>query len=207
MLLLHISDIHFRSPACLHPEQDPDRPYRTLMVQDVRNRLRRLGAAHAILVGGDIAFKGAPDEYEIAMAWIEELSSAACCPLERIFVIPGNHDVDRATISNSPAVQNAQAAIMRADDDEREHEFQTQIRDIHTGRVLCLPLTAYNNFARSFNCHIHLPNRLFWRHNLELEQGVVLRLHGLTSTLISGARGQDDVRTVAHTTSELLTVV
>ena len=193
-MLLHISDIHFRSPHCLNPEQDPDRPYRTLMVQDVRDRLRQLGAADAILVGGDIAFKGAPDEYRIAMTWIEELSSAARCPLDRIFVIPGNHDVDRATILSTPAVQNAQAAIMRAGDDEREHEFQAQIRDVHTAKVLCLPLNAYNDFAKRLNCQVCLPDRLSWRHDLDLEQGVVLRLHGLTSTLISGARGQDDAR-------------
>lgn len=41
MLLLHISDIHFR-------------------VQD-------LGPVGAILVGGDIAFKGDPEEYKAVM--------------------------------------------------------------------------------------------------------------------------------------------
>ena len=59
VLLLHISDIHFRSPRCLTPDQDPDRPYRTRMLQDLRDRVTELGPAHAILVGGDIAFKGA----------------------------------------------------------------------------------------------------------------------------------------------------
>ena len=194
MLLLHISDIHFRSPPCLTPDQDPDRPYRTRMLQDVRDRVEELGPADAILIGGDIAFKGAPEEYQTAMEWIGELSSAACCLRERIFVIPGNHDVDRAIIRNMPAVRNAQAAIARADREQREHEFRTQIRDEETARALIAPLAAYNDFAKPFNCQVYLPDRLFWKQDLKLEEGVVLRLHGLTSTLLSGAEGQADTR-------------
>ena len=57
MLLMHVSDIHFRAPDCVDPALDPDRPYRTRMVQDARARTQILGAVDAILVGGDIAFK------------------------------------------------------------------------------------------------------------------------------------------------------
>ena len=164
------------------------------MLQDVRDRVEELGPADAILIGGDIAFKGAREEYQTAMDWIAELSSAACCLRERIFVIPGNHDVDRAIIRNTPAVRNAQAAIARADGEQREHEFRTQIRDEETARALIAPLAAYNDFAKPFNCQVYLPDRLFWKQDLELEEGVVLRLHGLTSTLLSGAEGQDGTR-------------
>src|SRR3546814_9414030 len=38
MLLLHISDIHFRAPDCMNPALDADRPYRPRMVQDARAR-------------------------------------------------------------------------------------------------------------------------------------------------------------------------
>ena len=194
MLLLHISDIHFRAPDCLNPNLDPDRPYRTLMLRDVRDRVATLGPARAILIGGDIAFKGAPEEYKAAMVWIEDLVSAARCPKERIFVIPGNHDVDRAIIRRTPAVRNAQAAIERADRDQREREFRTQISDKETARALLVPVAAYNDFAKHFNCQVYLPDHLYWRQDLELEDGVVLRLHGLTSTLLSGADGRDDTR-------------
>ena len=194
MLLLHISDIHFRAPNCLNPNLDPDRPYRTLMLQDMRDRVAVLGPVHAILIGGDIAFKGAPEEYKAAMVWIEELSFAAGCPRERIFVIPGNHDVDRAIILNMPAVQNAHAAIERADRDQLEREFWTQISDQTTAQALLMPFAEYNEFAKCFNCQVYLPDRLFWRQDLELENGVILRVHGLTSSLLSGVGGQDDTR-------------
>ena len=175
LLLLHISDIHFRSPNCLTPDQDAERPYRTRMVQDVRDRVAELGSAHAILVGGDIAFKGAPEEYKVARAWIEELASAAGCPLERIFLIPGNHDIDRATILSTPTVRNAQDAITRADRYQQERELQTQIHDIDTGRALLLPLAAYNDFAKPFACQVYLPEQLYWKQDLKLEHGVRTR--------------------------------
>ena len=192
MLLLHISDIHFRSPDCLTPNLDADRPYRTLMLRDIRDRVAELGPTDAILIGGDIAFKGAPEEYKTAMNWIGELSEAAGCTQEGIFVVPGNHDVDRGSIRRTPSVRNAQAAIARSD--QREREFRTQISDEDTGGALLRPLAAYNDFAKRFNCQVYLPDHLYWKQDLELANGVVLRVHGLTSTLLSGAEGKDDTR-------------
>ena len=165
------------------------------MLRDVRDRVAELGPAHATLIGGDIAFRGARAEYETAMVWIEELSSAADCPRERIYVIPGNHDVDRSVILEMPAVRNAHAAIERAERDHLEREFRTQISDRDTARALLMPFAAYNDFAKHFNCQVYLPDRLYWKQDLELGAGVVLRVHGLTSTLLSGAGGRNDTRT------------
>jgi len=153
-----------------------------------------LGSVSAILVSGDIAFKGAADEYQTAMTWLRELAAVAGCPVERVFVVPGNHDVDRAVIGRAPATRNAQAAIARAPVLRRERELRSQIMDADTGRALLAPIAAYNEFAKLLNCQVFLPDRLFWRQDLALDHGVTLRIHGLTSTLLSGADGQDDTR-------------
>ncbi|NTG64711.1 metallophosphoesterase [Rhizobium rhizogenes] len=194
MLLLHISDIHFRSPDCLNPDLDPDRPYRTRLIQDVRDRVAELGSVGAILIGGDIAFKGAPEEYSTAMIWIKELAAVAGCPPERIFVIPGNHDVDRSLIGRTPAIRNAQSAISKAEPQRREREFRTQISDADTARSLVTPISAYNDFAKVFNCQVYLPDHLYWKQDLDLEDGVTLRIFGMTSTILSGEGGRDDTR-------------
>ncbi len=102
MLLLHVSDIHFRAPDCLDPNLDPDRPYRTILIRDVRARVAELGPVGAILIGGDVAFMGASEEYQTATVWIRELAAVASCPMERVFVIPGNHDVDQAIVRGTP---------------------------------------------------------------------------------------------------------
>lgn len=194
MLLLHISDIHFRAPNCLNPDLDADRPFRTRLLQDARARATALGPVGAILVGGDIAFKGDPQEYQVAFAWIKELAEACQCPLERVFVIPGNHDVDRSIIMRAPSTRNAQQAIKTALPQRREGELRTQFADQDAGKALLAPLAAYNEFAKLFNCQVYPPERLYWKQDLPLQNGVHLRIHGLTSTLLSGANGQDDQR-------------
>ena len=194
MLLLHISDIHFRAPDCLDENLDPDRPYRTRLLQDVRSKVTELGPASAILIGGDIAFKGAPEEYAKATIWIRELAAVAGCPIERVFVIPGNHDIDRGMIGRTPATRNVHAAIGRAAANQRERELRQQISDGDTARALLAPLAAYNEFAAQMNCQVFLPGRLYWKQDLDLGHGVTLRVHGLTSTLLSGAEGRDDTR-------------
>ncbi len=194
MLLLHVSDIHFRAPDCLDPSLDPERPYRTILLRDVRARVRELGPVDAVLIGGDIAFKGAQEEYEVAWTWIKELAVAAGCPIERVFVVPGNHDVDRNLSAQSVPTRNAQAAIKRAPPDSRERELRNQIRDRDTSRALLTPIAAYNEFAKLLNCQVFLPERLYWKQDLDLGQGVLLRIHGLTSVILSGAEGRNDTR-------------
>jgi hypothetical protein len=111
MLMLHISDIHFRSPECLDQLTDPHTSIRTRMIRDLARQVEVLGDVGAILVGGDIAFKADPAEYETARTWIAQLAQISGCPKERIFVIPGNHDVDRGLIKKSVSIQNVQHAV------------------------------------------------------------------------------------------------
>jgi predicted MPP superfamily phosphohydrolase len=193
VLLLHISDIHFRAPDCLDPNLDPERPYRTRLLQDLRRMVAELGPVGAILIGGDVAFRGASNEYETALVWIKELAAVAGCPMERVFVVPGNHDVDR-NIARTAAVRNVHNAIARSAPEARERELRNQISDSDTKRALVAPIAAYNEFAKILNCQVYLPERLYWKQDLDLEDGVVLRLHGLNSTLLSGIDGVDDTR-------------
>lgn len=169
---------------------DPDQPYRTRLIQDARDLTKSLGTIDAILVGGDIASRGAPEEYDAALKWLKELIDRCGCPLERVFVVPGNHDVDRNVITGSASVRNVQAAI--GGSQTKEQELRDQFGDKEAGRSLLAPIEAYNAFAARFNCQVYAPEKLFWRQDMELDDCTVLRLYGLTSTLLSGARGQDD---------------
>ena len=194
MLLLHLSDIHFKVPDCLNPELDPNQPVRTSMLRDIQQQIIERGPAAAILIGGDIAFKGAEEEYRTATAWISKLCDVASCPQERVFVVPGNHDINREAIRTRPATRNAQAAIAGASHNMRESIFRVQISDRETAQALLTPIAAYNDFAAKYSCQVYLPDRLKWVQDLDLGNDVKLRLHGLTSTLLSGLDGQDDAR-------------
>lgn len=193
MLMLHISDIHFKSPQCLVPEQDPDSAIRTRMMRDLVEQVGALGTVGAILIGGDVAFKGAPDEYAFAWKWIKQLATITRCPLERIFVVPGNHDVDRSVVAQSVPTQNAQHVIATASTAEREWRLSQQLGHEASGQSLLLPHAAYNEFAAPLMCQIW-PDKPFWHQDLDLGRGVKLRIYGLTSTLLSGRDGKDDIQ-------------
>ncbi len=193
MLLLNISDIHFRHPIC-DTHMDPDRPYRTRLIQDARSRAVELGPVGAILVSGDIAYAGAPEEYDAAYEWLTDLADACGCKLEQVLVVPGNHDVDRKVVLINPSVRNVHRAIASAESHRREAELFDQFRDPETCRALFAPIGAYNVFAAKFNCQLYPPERLFWVQEVPLDDRTHLRFYGLTSTLLSGAGGHDDVR-------------
>jgi 3',5'-cyclic AMP phosphodiesterase CpdA len=191
MLMLHISDIHFKSPDCLDKWTDPDYSIRTRMMRDLTEQVTKLGEIGAILIGGDVAFKAAPNEYHTARAWIQQLSEISRCPKERVFVVPGNHDVDRAIIRDSVQIQNVQHAIASTSLANREWKLKQQLRDGATGQLLFEAHSAYNEFAAPFGCQIW-PSKPFWHQDIPLENRVSLRLYGLTSTLLSGREGNDD---------------
>lgn len=193
MLMLHISDIHFKSPECLDPFLDPDRTVRAFMMRDLAQQVSALGNVGAILVGGDIAYKAEAEEYKSALNWLQELAAISGCPKERIFVVPGNHDVDRSYISKHASTQAAQHLIASASPDSKERRLRQQILDDTIGQSLFAPHTAYNEFAARFGCQIW-PAKPFWHQDIVLGDGVTLCIYGLTSTLLSGQNGEDDVK-------------
>lgn len=87
---LHISDIHMR--VCDAWSQDV---VLKAMCEHIQRQRSDGTAADFILATGDIAFSGKTDEYALAATFFNALSTASGVPKERIFCIPGNHDIDR----------------------------------------------------------------------------------------------------------------
>jgi hypothetical protein len=73
MLLLHLSDIHFREGE-VGTAMDPNAHLRSELLRDAVAQCERIGAVpDAILVSGDVAFAGNPDKYAYALSWLDEL--------------------------------------------------------------------------------------------------------------------------------------
>ena len=121
MLFLHLSDIHFRSRE-VSRDDDPNGALRDDIVDDVRRMRAKIGRpADAILISGDIAYAGAQDEYQFATDWLKDLlCPAAGCSMDNIFVIPGNHDVDRGKTA-SRMHKDARATLRRLDGDAADN--------------------------------------------------------------------------------------
>ncbi len=107
-------------------------------------------------------------------------------------VVPGNHDVDR-TACEAVSTRNVHSMIASAGPDGREWMLERQLGDKSTGQALFHGHSAYNEFAKHMQCQVY-PGRLYWKQELDLGRGVSLRVHGLTSTLLSGRDGIDDPR-------------
>ena len=185
LLLLHLSDIHFREPYCLNLETDPDHPVRQAMLNDIRIMVERLGPVDAILVSGDIAFKGHPEEYKVAAEWLSEVTGVAGCRGIDIYTVPGNHDVDR-TIAGDRMVQGVRGLISKHPPGPiRDKELYDTFRDEKTGIELLRPMAEYNIFAASFECDL-TPELPFWIQEVPLAPGWKLKIRGLTTTYLSG---------------------
>jgi 3',5'-cyclic AMP phosphodiesterase CpdA len=92
---LHISDLHFHASQAY----DADVVLRELL-QDVAQRFEQDGLRpDLILASGDLAFSGKPDEYTAARHFFDRLLAATGLSKERLFLVPGNHDIDRDLIS------------------------------------------------------------------------------------------------------------
>jgi len=190
MRILHLSDIHFQTPICSTPDLDPDEAFRVRLEEDLAELCNDGVPVDIVLVGGDIAYKAAPDEYAAAKKWLLRVAEICRCHQSRIFTVPGNHDVDWNICAQVP-VSNAQEAVARElGFHKRDQELNRQLGHAASAQAMFQPMEAYNEFAAQFQCNV-FPERPFWHQTVDLEHGVKLRVFGLTSTLLSGGGGRD----------------
>jgi hypothetical protein len=91
---LHISDIHARGPR----EKEPWRRRRVLgdaWQRNLETLLAEEGVIHFVFFSGDAAQSGKPVEYEEVTDFFGALCEELAIGFDRLFVILGNHDIDR----------------------------------------------------------------------------------------------------------------
>ena len=120
---LHLSDLH------LSGEESWDRR-RTLkaLLRDVVEAERKAGRGpDLVFVTGDVAERGREEDCEVALAFLRELADqAGLAPPRHLFVVPGNHDVDRGRMR--PPHQRAVSGL------EEEGEVEEILCDGHSAR-------------------------------------------------------------------------
>jgi predicted MPP superfamily phosphohydrolase len=88
---LHISDIHLRPHIV--KRYDQDRVLRGLV--DFLERDRASFPLDLVFVTGDLANTGKAEEYVLVVELLKKLMDITGVPPAHMFVVPGNHDVDR----------------------------------------------------------------------------------------------------------------
>ena len=87
---LHISDFHFSLKNSFLQDRVLD-----AFLQSLPTLIKRFGPVDLIFASGDIAAFGKQSEYAHATEFFDKVLKALGLGRERLFVVPGNHDVDR----------------------------------------------------------------------------------------------------------------
>jgi len=165
---------------------DRDTRVRDLIVKDAADFVRRTGAlVNAILVTGDIAFKASAEEFSIASLWLKKLAKEVGADIENVYVVPGNHDINRNTGDkfNVKAVRNE---ILKNNGEARVGSFLTALSDQEASAALMEPFLSYNEFSAQYDCNIS-PRKPYWQSAIPFCPRYKLILNGLTSTFFSGS--------------------
>lgn len=163
--ILHLSDFHLRASR----------------KQEWQPRLRGLLSALAdvspdlIVVTGDIAYSGQADEYDLAYDWfIKQLLPALGLDRDRLFLVPGNHDVNRSLVS--PLVKQIRRTTGIGRDD-----LLTECLQSHPEHELLLnPFTAYLDFVERMGRQ----RKLWYGEQVEV-RGSRISIAGVNSALLS----------------------
>ena len=172
MLLLHLSDIHFRKGE-VGTAMDPNAHLRRELLRDAVAQCERIGVVpDAILISGDVAFAGDPDEYAYALSWLDELCRDLGTTLSCVFVIPGNHDVLR-NVASRTLIQTIHRAIKGTNDIALDGLLRGLLSEEESSRLLYESLGPYNSFAGRFFCDLLPPERTIAQRDLFLGSGLI----------------------------------
>jgi predicted phosphodiesterase len=180
MRLIHLSDIHFSTGDAW----DPDEDQRNELFADVGVLVDEGGTVDGILIGGDIAFSGAKAEYDVAAEWIERVRVRSGCPEGAIWVVPGNHDIDRRVHEKNRARTKMLEELRSTDLGLIEARLANWLNG---GNGLLSCLDAYNKFCQ----HWVPPTTATEPHWTDLTlglDGLDVCLTGINSVLTSDSR-------------------
>ena len=166
---LHISDLHFRASQTYDAGVVLD-----ALLRDVAERVQQDGLRpDFIAVTGDIAFAGQAAEYALARRFFDDLLKATGLPGKRLFVVPGNHDVNRKLIS-----AGAKAIGDALTDRDKANELLSTPGD---RRLLFAHFQGYAEFVNDYLDHLAFDDEhYFYVHTLDLA-GQQVALLGLNS--------------------------
>lgn len=143
-----------------------------------------LPAPDAIFVTGDIAFSGSASEYATARAWLRDVAGSVGLGLDRVFVVPGNHDVDRTADRDKATVRLVES--LRAG----KEPLDEILREPEDRRRLAARLGPYLMFAEGLapaclGARAEGDDGLFWAHRFDTRAGLRVRVLGLDTALLS----------------------
>ncbi len=171
--VLHVSDFHFSARRAW--DQDP---VLAAMVEQAAAWTRAGRGPHLVAVTGDIADRGAKEEYARASEFFRDrLLPAVGLSTERLFVVPGNHDVDRGAVRE--VARATQDALLAA---ESQDVLAAVLGDARERPTLLRRHDAYLDFVGSLRGA--RPDVPWWSERIVVE-GLTVHLAGVCSSFMA----------------------
>ncbi len=183
---LHLSDLHLTAQENKGPVEAFNQNVVTRsMVDMIRDAAFDIDF---VIVTGDIARMGKPAEYAVCEVFCERLLAALGLGQDRLFLVPGNHDVDRSVITNRHIKR-----LYGFDDQDEITEILTGPDDFP---ILMRKFEGFNAFSEKVMDRRRLDDAAYWyaeRLNLQKANGECgINLVGLNSCLFAGYDGDED---------------
>jgi hypothetical protein len=183
---VHLSDIHFGQERdhSVHIHDD----VKTQLIADAGEVVRTLtsGVAHGILVTGDIAQSGKWPEYEEAGRWLDLLAEQIDCPIQRVQMVPGNHDLDRSKLSIGGQYL---LDYIRAGGPA---EYEKVVSNPADRATLFARFEDYGRFGIGYKCALDEEAKYATNLRIELAPGRWIRFIRLNSSLLCTGAEKDD---------------
>jgi len=185
-IFVHVSDIHFGQERdhVVHIHDD----VKQQLILDAAEVISGLpaGGATGILVTGDIAQTGKWHEYESAGRWLDALAAKIGCPIHRVQMVPGNHDVDRSKLSIGGK------ALLEFIRKGGPAEYEQVVANPSDRASLFARFEDYGRFCIGYECDLDETAGYATNLRIELAPGRFLRFIRFNSALLCTGNERDD---------------
>jgi predicted MPP superfamily phosphohydrolase len=192
--IVHLSDMHLAGYDDGAPF-DEDADLRRELEDDLQRLVDEGGSIDLLVLGGDIAGRGHSSEFEKATRWIDQLCQMLGVPEERVYCVPGNHDVDQSIVHNDAVLDTLQRHLLDLGLTDVNPELEALLSNGSHRDLLLTHLEPYNEFAARYGCDIQ-PDTMRWS-QVQALGPLTIKIVGVNSALLSGphdARGADSSR-------------
>ncbi|HEY9798718.1 MAG TPA: SIR2 family protein [Leptolyngbyaceae cyanobacterium] len=147
---LHLSDWHQKG-------KDFDRQVvRDALKRDIKEREKishDLAKIDFIIFSGDVAWSGKKEEYEAAQKYLfDHVLEATGLPAERLFIVPGNHDLDRDIVYE--LLPYSMQKPFESKYQNNNNQVKNWLMDNRKRDRLLEPFEAYREFVTKYTGHI-----------------------------------------------------
>lgn len=181
---VHVSDLRFGGPGSAERGV-----WLEALRLDAAEWARVHGSPNFVFVTGDVVNSGQFTEYDQAALWLAAFAKAVGVSVRDVFIVPGEHDVDRGCVARSVKIRDLHDAVRR-DPHEKIDEYLAE------GQAgwLWPKFEAFAEFAKKFGTFAMDESGLFGSAERQLSLGSV-SIGGLNTALVS-ADEEDSARTL-----------